>query len=315
MAPDRVVAKGRLMVRNERAALANQAPTAADGVASRDWLQRVGVGCDDIRSEVRSGRWVKHGLQTVGLHTGPLGLEGRRWRAVWEIGENVAALDGVSALQVAGLRGYAEDVLHVSVVHTCAVKRVQGVLLHKVIRRVEDEVSAAGIPRTRPPVAALRGAYWAVSDRQAALILLMAVQQRLTTPQELLSWSGRLQGRKRRRFVKLVLSDIAAGVQSLGELDFARMCRARGLPEPTRQAVIEGPRGRIYLDVRWDGYSLVVEIDGAQHREGLAVTDDNLRQNAVTLARNQVLRIDLIGLRLYEDAFMEQVALGLRRSR
>lgn len=303
------------MFRQQRVQLAHSAPTAAAGVVSRDWLQTVGIGFDDVRTEARSGRWVTHGLQTVGLHTGPLGLEGQRWRAIWETGAKVAVLDGVTALQAAGLQGYAEQILHVSVVHTCAVKKVSGVRLHKVIRRVEGEVVPVGIPRTRPAVAALRGAYWAVSDRQAALILLMAVQQRLTTAEDLATWSGQLQGRKRRRFIKLMLSDIAGGVQSLGELDFARMCRVRGLPEPTRQAIMRGPRGRIYLDVRWDGYGLVVEIDGAQHREGLAVTDDNLRRNAVSLGRDRVLRMDLIGLRLYEDAFMEQVAHGLRGSR
>ena len=68
-----------------------------------------------------------------------------------------------------------------------------------------------------------------------------------------------------------------------------------------------GPRGRIYLDVRWSDIGLVVEIDGSQHRTGLAVTDDNLRQNEVTLSLDRVLRIDLVGLRLLPDAFMGQI--------
>jgi very-short-patch-repair endonuclease len=233
--------------------------------------------------------------------------------AVWETGEKVAALDGVSALQFAGLEHYADDVIHVSVVHTCSVKTLPGVRLHKVVRRVPGELMGAGIARTRPAVAALRGAYWAVSDRQAALILVMTVQQRLATPEQLIGWSQRLRGRKRRRFVRLVLSDLAHGVQSLGELDFAAMCRRRGLPEPSRQVVMRGPRGRIYLDVRWDRWSLVVEIDGAQHRQGLQVTMDNLRQNAVILRQDTLLRIDVIGLRLCEDEFMDQVAMGLGR--
>ncbi len=120
-----------------------------------------------------------------------------------------------------------------------------------------------------------------------------------------------MPGRRRRGFVRRVLLDAADGVQSLGELDFARMCRARGLPgaRPDRWCA-EGPRGRIYLDVRWEALDLVVEIDGAQHREGLNVTADNLSRNAVTLQNDRVLRIDLIGLRLYEDEYLRQVALG-----
>ena len=71
--------------------------------------------------------------------------------------------------------------------------------------------------------------------------------------------------------VRQVVADLTDGAHSLGELDFARLCRERGLPEPSRQAVRRGPRGTIYLDVRWDHLRLVVEIDGAQHTQGLSV--------------------------------------------
>ncbi len=85
------------------------------------------------------------------------------------------------------------------------------------------------------------------------------------------------------------------------------MCRKRGLPAPDRQVIRQGPNGRVYLDVRWSSIGLVVEIDGSQHRVGLALTDDNLRQNAVTLSGDVVLRIDLIGLKVYAQQFMDQV--------
>ena len=271
----------------------------------------MGVTHDDIRHEVEACRWQVLGNQTVVPHTGAVSLEGLRWSAVWETGRGIAALDGVTALQAAGLQHYTDETIHVSVVHRCSVKQVPGGKLHKVIRRLPDELAAAGIPRTRPAVAALRAAYWAVSDRQAALILLMTVQQRLATPEQLYSWSKRLRGRKRRKFIKDVVGYIRGGVQSLGELDFAKLCRVRGLPEPTRQALVKGERGRMYLDVRWEGHALVVEIDGVQHREGLQVSADNLSRNEVTLREDRVLRIDLVGLRLHEDVFMDQVARGL----
>jgi len=79
------------------------------------------------------------------------------------------------------------------------------------------------------------------------------------------------------------LRDITDGAQSLGELDFAQMCRRHGIPPPDRQVLRRTARGRVYLDARWAGRRLVVEIDGAGHRVGLAVTDDNLRQNEVAL--------------------------------
>ena len=107
-----------------------------------------------------------------------------------------------------------------------------------------------------------------------------------------------------------MLRDVADGAQSLGELDFAAMCRRHGIPPPDRQVLRRTARGRVYLDVRWSGSRLVVEIDGAGHRVGLAVTDDNLRQNEVSLG-DDVLRIDLVGLRVHEVEFMQQVRRGL----
>jgi very-short-patch-repair endonuclease len=256
-----------------------------------------------------------HGRQTVAVHTAPLDVVARRWRGVWEVGETIAAIDGATALQAAGLKGFEDDRIHVSARHHHNTSVVDGVTVHKVIRRVPDEVVGVGLPRVRPAVAAIRAAHWAVSDRQAALVLLMAVQQDLTTPRLLAQAQREVRGRTRRAFVRGVVRDIAFGVESLGELDFARLCRLKGLPEPSRQVVRRGPRGRIYLDVRWSCCDLVVEIDGAQHRAGLNVMLDNLRQNAVVLAGDRVLRINVVGLRLEAELFLQQVAAGHHPSR
>jgi very-short-patch-repair endonuclease len=278
-------------------------------------LASAGITRHDVRYEVDGGRWRAHGHQTVAVHNGPLGVVARRWLAVFETGIAIAAIDGVTALQHAGLKGYVDDQVHVSAVHNHNTERLPDVAIHKVIRRVNGELVGTGQPRTRPAVAAIRAAHWARSDRQAALVLLMTVQQRLATPRELAAAQRLVRGRTRRAFIRAVVRDIAFGVQSLGELDFARQCRSRGLPEPSRQVVRQTPAGRIYLDVAWDGYDLVVEIDGAQHRWGAAVTGDNLRQNDITLSGDRVLRIDVIGFRLEADRFLDQVERGLLQRR
>ena len=283
------------------------------GVVSRRQAAQCGFDYDAVAWQLRRGRWAAHGWATLSLDRNPLSLVAQRWRAVWETGEG-SLLDGVSALAVAGMVGFDESRQHVSVVHNRRAPRTSGVVVHKVIRRVDREqanLNADALPITRPEVAALRGARWAVTDRQAVLILAMAVQQRLVTPAQLAAMHRVAPGRNRRRLIKLVIGDLAGGAQSLGELDFAAMCRRRGLPEPSRQVVVEGARGRIYLDVRWDDYGLIVEIDGAGHRRGLAVTDDNLRMNSLVLGHELVLRIDVLGLRIMGDEFMNQVAQGL----
>lgn len=296
----------------ERLALAGRIAEGQGGVASRRQLYAAGLSEIHIRRAVESGRWQMHGKRTVAVHTAPLDVVARRWRAVWEVGESIAAIDGPTALQAAGLKGYKDDRVHVSAKHSHNTSGVRGVTIHKVIRRIPDEVVTLGVPRVHPAVAAVRAAHWAISDRQAALLLLMTVQQRLTTPARLAAAQQEVRGRTRRAFVHGVVHDIAFGAESLGELDFARLCRLKGLPEPSRQVVRHGPRGRIYLDVRWGCCDLVVEIDGAQHRVGLNVMLDNLRQNALVLAGDRVLRIDVIGLRLESDLFLEQVTAAHR---
>ncbi len=260
-----------------------------------------------VRREVLAERWVTHGIQTVGLVTGPLCDEASRWRAVWEVGENVAALDGVSALQHAGLTGFVDSEVHVSVKHTIELVPVPGVRIHKVIRRIPDEVMTAGVPRTRPAVAAIRAAHWAPTDRQAALLLVMPVQQRLCSGSQLLEAASLVRGRTRRRLIPLLVRDVADGAHSLGELDVVAACRRRGLPAPARQALRTLPGGAAYLDIEWPEARLVVEVDGAGHLRGLQMVDDDLRQNAVAMGDDLVLRVGLLGWRLTPEPYLDQI--------
>lgn len=231
---------------------------------------------------------------------------------MWEVGDQIALVDGVSALKLAGLKGWQDDDVHVSILHRHDPSRRDGVRVHKLIRRVEGESTSAGVPRTTPAVAAIRAAHWSVSDRAAATIMAMAVQQRLVTGEQLVEAQRRVRGRTRRAFIKQIVADIADGAHSLNELDFTAACRARGLPTPTRQAVRQGKGGRIYLDVCFEEYGLVVEIDGAGHLWGLSGVADGLRANQIVIEGDRVMRINVIGWRLDEGAFMDQVSAALR---
>jgi very-short-patch-repair endonuclease len=302
---------GSLSAPARRRRLVAAAAVAYGGVISRTLLRALGVDHRAIAREVAAGRWRLLGAQTVATHLGPLPVEAYRWRAVWEVGPGMPALDGVTALQSLGLTGYEDERQHVSVAHGWRPQKVDGIRLHHV-RRVEGEIVATGGPPcVRAEVAALRAAHWARTDRQAALVLCLIMQQRLTTGPRLLAASRVVRGRRRRRLVRLLVRDIVDGAQSLGELDFARLCREKGLPEPSRQIVRRGPRGRIYLDVGWPELGVAVEIDGSQHRMALAVMEDNLRANEVVIGGETVLRIDLVGLRLEAPRFLDQVARAL----
>jgi hypothetical protein len=303
--------QGLIFRRARRRLLVEQLAEAQSGVISRRQLYTAGVTRWEVSAQVRAGRWQTFGSQSLVVHTGPLLLPARLWAAVFEAGPR-AFLDGVSALHAAGLHRFEEDRVRVSVPRGARVRRAAGVDIRQTRRwDRSDLATTSGPPRSRPETAALRAALWARSDKQAVLVLTMAVQQGLVTAEALTVEVMRIKRDRRRLLVVAVLLDLVGGVRSLGELEFAGECRRRGLPEPSRQAVRRGRDGRYYLDVFWDAWRVVVEIDGIQHSWAENVVDEALRQNAVSLGDCLVLRLPLLGLRLAPDAFFAQIQEAL----
>jgi very-short-patch-repair endonuclease len=282
------------------------------GALSRTMLRDLGVDRHAIAREVAADRWATHGAQTVATHPRELEAPALWWRALWETGIAMASLDGVSALLAAGMTGYDEPSVHVSIPRSRNRRRIDGVRVHRVQRVPGEVIRDRGPLRVAPSLAAIRAAHWASSDRQAALLLVLPIQQGIVSGPWLKAAGQAWSGRRRRALVPQLVQDITDGATSLGELDFARMCRERGLPEPDRQVVMRTPRGRVYLDVRWRGARLVVEIDGSHHQAGLTLVADQLRQNDVALRGEVFLRISLLGLRIAPDAFFDQIGRALR---
>lgn len=283
------------------------------GVVSRRQAYVLGLVRGQLRAQVRAGRWRRLGSQCVVLHRGPLLAETLWWAAVLEAGPR-AHLDGATALLASGLRHWEEDAIRVSVPKGARVRRRRrpGLQLRETRRFDPDDVVLCGVPRTRPAVAALRGALWARSDRAASLLLTMAVQQGLCTTGELACELLRIRRDRRRGLLSAVVIDLDGGVRSLAELDVAQGCRTRGLPEPERQAVRRTPSGTYYLDARWAVWGLVVEIDGIQHTWAQQVVGDAVRHNALALQGDLVLRVPVLGLRVCPDQFFAQIEAGLR---
>ena len=275
-------------------------------------LYALGLTRADVRAELRGRRWQRVGSQSIVLHNGPLSPETMRVVAVFNTGAD-AALDGVSALIEAGLQNFDESVVHVSVSKGTRYRRSHGVRIHETRRRRPDDVLDHAVPRVGVPVAAVRAALWARSNRQAALILAMTVQQRLATLQAITEAFASIRRDRRRRFIARVLRDLDQGAQSMGELDFLDLCRRRNLPMPSRQVRRRLPSGRVYLDVYWDQFGVVLEIEGAHHLLAGVAIDDSLRQNELTIQHDRVLRIPVLGLHVAADELFDQLERLLRR--
>ncbi len=280
-------------------------------VVSVHQAYRTGLTAAEVEADVRARRWRRVGHQCLVLHTGPLVQEAREWLAVLDAGPR-ACLDGASSLIRAGLKNYDVDRIRVSVPRGVPVRSMEGVDVRQTRRLRLDDLSDDRLPRTRTPVAAVRAGLWARTDRQAGLLVSMAVQQRLTSPAELAVEMMRVRRDRRRMLLNELVVEIGGGAESLGEIDVARECRSRGLPEPTRQSARKGPNGRWFLDVEWKRYGVVVEVDGIQHAWAQHVVGDALRQNELAIAGALVLRLPLSGLRWAPDEFYAQVESALR---
>lgn len=264
-----------------------------------------------MRANVRARRWRRVGSQSLAVHTGPLPRTARHWAAVFEAGPR-AYLDGASSLVEHGVQHLEVDAVRVSVPRGVRRRRGPGLDVRQT-RRFDpgDLAPGDGVPRSRVEVAAVRAALWARSDRQAALFLTMPVQQRLTTAERVAVAMLAVRRDRRRRFVHGVLLDLLGGVGSLGELDVVRGCRRHGLPEPSKQVLRRARNGAYYLDLRWDEWEVVVEVDGIQHVWAEAVVADALRHNTIALDGDTVLRVPLLGLRVAPEEFFAQIETAL----
>lgn len=279
-----------------------------DGVVGRTQLYGLGLTRAEVRAEIRSGRWTRAGSQCVQVM--PPTARSDWWRALFEVGPS-AVLDGVTALLAAGLTTIEVSRIHVAVPKSVTPRRCRGVRVHETRRFRAEDVIRDGIPRMGPATAAVHAALWARSNSQAALFIVAAVQQRLVRVPDLAEAVDLVKRDPRRTLLRGLLHDVANGVESLGEREFARLCRARGLPEPSRQVLRRTPSGRVFFDVYWERYRLVVEIDGIQHLNAALATSDALKQNMAVIEGATVLRVPFFALRADPEPFMDQVEAAL----
>lgn len=295
---------------DRRLAAARRLAAGQGGVLSRKQVYALGITRYEVRGQVKARRWQLVGDQSVCVHNGDISDVGTQWAAVFQGGPR-AHLDGASALVAGGLERFTVARHRVSVPRGARVRRTKAYDIRQTRRWSDADRAPSGIPRTRPEVAGIRGALWAVSDRQAVYLLTLVVQQGLATAEQLGQQALRIRRDRRRRLVQMTILDLLDGARSLGELDVVRECRERDLPPPTRQVLRQDKANRYYLDLYWEDFKLVVEVDGIHHAWATNVVADALRQNSLVIASDRVLRLPLLGLRLEPDAFFAQIEEAL----
>lgn len=292
---------------------ARRLAAAQGGVVSRRQLYDLGVTRWLVRGQVSGGRWQPVGDRAVCLHNGELSEVGHHWAAVLHGGPR-AYLDGASALVAGGLQRFEIGRVRVSVPRGTRVRRHPRYDVRQTRRWDPADVVPVGVPRARPATAAVRGALWAATDRQAAYLLTLTVQQGLASAEQVGREALRVRRDRRRTLIRRVVEELVAGARTLDEAEVVAELLRRGLPAPSRQVFRRGRNGRYYLDLYWPEHRLVVEIDGVQHAWADHVVADAVRQNDLVLAGDRVLRVPVLALRLEPDTFYGQIEQALREA-
>jgi hypothetical protein len=296
------------------AVIARSAATVPTGqaVTTMNLLARTGWSRSAVRAQLDAHRWQRCGMAVV-LHNGPLPPDELPEIARLNCGPR-AALTAFTAAHERGLKGWERDSVHVLVPGGARIHRPPGLAIR--VHWASDwhsEPVFAGSHALAPALALAAGTF--AKPRPACGLLAAGVQQRLVTSTQLHSAVSERPRLRHRAGLLHAIADISQGAQALSEIDFARLCRRAGLPEPQRQAIREEPSGRRrYLDAEWvtrSGRRLVVEVDGALHLVPVRWWDDQLRQNELVLSGRLVLRFPSAVVRHEELIVVDQLRRAL----
>lgn len=286
------------------------------GMLARRQLTARGIDWGRVRNQVAAGRWLEVTPRVICTTTGTHTPEQRRWMALLHSGPR-SMLGGLTAASAHGLTGWERKEICVLVDDELSFEPVEGVRYFRSRRPYALLRSPRpGIPRCQLEPAVLLWAGYDAAIRPAHGVLAAVVQQRLTTPAQLLSWVDQLKPLRRAKGFRATVGDIAGGSQSLAELAVNRMCRQFGLPLPHRQTRRQDSSGASrWTDCEWDlpdGTTLVLEVDGSFHLDATQWQDDLRRARRITTPERLVVRCTAYEIRHEpREVAVDLVALGL----
>ncbi|MGH3587120.1 MAG: hypothetical protein ACRDQ0_12435, partial [Pseudonocardia sp.] len=178
------------------------------GLLSHAQLRRLGWSHDQIDHEIRTGRWARWAPTVVATTTGHLSHSQRLWLGVLHGGVG-ATLTHLTAAEEGGLRWQRDDeTIHVLTGKGDLVPALEGYFFHQTRRPYWRWVNASSEPpRLRLEHAVLLAAERDHRLRRAIGLLAAAVQQRLTTADQLRRASVQIRKLRHGATFRLALGD------------------------------------------------------------------------------------------------------------
>lgn len=242
-------------------------------------------------------------------HTGPLTFESRCAAALAACGA-YAALTGMTALLMHGMRRSTQSSIHIVVPHSVAAPQLHGVIVTRSTTLSGRSVLVRrGLPVLRAEHAAVDAALARPSS--AADVMTAAVQQGLTTAPYLRAAvfsRGRVNGR---RALLQICYDIEGGDRSSLERQVRLLIRRARLAAPSQNHPLRLQGRRVWLDMCYPELRIAIEIDGkAYHVLSEDWEADLDRQNEIALDGWLILRLTARVIRRSP----EQVVARIRRA-
>lgn len=276
-------------------------------VVRRSQLEACGWRRHHVEHEIDYGRWQLVAPEVVVMHNGPLTYDQRLWVGVLHAGPT-AVLSHATTLEINGLEQWEPPLIDVLSTKSNTVERLDGYCFHETRRDYVPWIHPTRRPRQlRIEEACLLAAERRRSLRASIGLIAACVQQRLAAADRLFTSSLTISKLRHGHQIRLALLDIGGGAHSFGEIDLGRICRQFGLQTPTRQRFrLDRSGRRRFLDCEWelaDGTTVVLEIDGAFHREAENWWRDMKRERGVVIDVGRVLRCSTTEMRL-EPAYI-----------
>ncbi len=250
------------------------------GILASWQAESAGLSPRRIEVLVRTGRWQRVGYGVYATFTGALRRDAILWAAVLRAGPQAA----LSHETADGLYGVVSDVgrkIHVVVPGEQRPRPAAGLVIHR-SRRFWQIADPGYLPlRTQIEETVLDLAEGATSFDDVVALLARSCQRRATTPFLLTMALDKRPRVRWRKETSLALQDVADGVNSILEFRYRRdVERAHNLPASERQAPGTVDQHRIFRDVRYRRYRVIVELDGKASHPDEHRWKDKHRDNA-----------------------------------
>lgn len=282
-------------------------------VFSRAQARAHGLSDSALTARVRSGRWQRLHSGIYCAITGVLSTPALQWAAVLACGPG-ATLSHETAAHLHGMVIGDEARIHVTVPIGRQAAPFAGVVVHRSRRLPLSRHPVLEPPRTAIDATVIDLVHTAPSLDRALSVVTQAGQRRVTTAARLTKELSTRRTVRWRREILGALDDVADGAHSLLELLYLRdVERRHGLPPGRRQRRVHRGRRREWIDVSYDDFATVVELDGRLgHSEVAETWRDMRRDNAAVVAGEAPLRYGWADVTSSRCSVAAQVAAVLR---